>query len=782
MEPKSRKLVIFSDSRQDAAKLAAGMERDHYRDMVRSSLLQSFRDYWGDIVAYLHSEPPDSLERIRAVNENLYEAIQNSTEDLAAYDRFANNNPELAQVATSWLTGRRVTNPGILEEWLNLLGRYGDRIRLEDLRQKVRDTLLQYGICPGGYDRSSLLYQKNPWFDCFDWRGVSVIPAAARTLEQNDHLELLNNRLLAEIMYTLFPHIARTLEGLGQGWVSYEPRNNPLPRVIQAVDAVIRELGVRKRHNYSRYFFAGNDTELPRFALNYLASAGIDSEDIRQQLLSSQVGTQVGIGSDNNRIFLNPNHLYLVPPPVNGAGYRCSCCNAFYLHPAAGFCPVCNSDRRDGEQGLQPNVPSGEYDYYTYLSEHAGEPFRMNAAELTGQTDRGDKIKRQRWFQEIFIEGEIPKVQGIDLLSVTTTMEAGVDIGSLLAVMMANMPPRRFNYQQRVGRAGRRSVGVSLAVTFCRGRSHDDYYFQRLEKITGDAPPSPYVDTRSEEIFKRVLVKEVLRQAFRDARLELAAEGQLPNRQTDSVHGEFGSVEHWNDHYEPLVRGWIDRHRETILEIIRSLRVETKISSTNKQLSQYISRQLLPQITAIVNDNSYTQTYLSERLANAGLLPMFGFPTRVRLMYTEWPRSGTTWPPETGTVDRDLDIALSQFAPGSQTVKDREVHTACGVVELLPRGDRVISRPGFYPPLPDLNDSIGVCRNCQAVVYPHQRLEQLIQGGNQPPTRECPVCQENALRDLDAREPKGFFTDLNPEDFEGQFEWTPRSTAPALRQ
>jgi hypothetical protein len=299
-------------------------------------------------------------------------------------------------------------------------------------------------------------------------------------------------------------------------------------------------------------------------------------------------------------------------------------------------------------------------------------------------------------------------------------------------------------------------MGMSAALTLCRGRSHDDYYFERPHLITAEPPPRPYIDVTRAEIAQRIVNKEVLRRAFQGLPIDYSG---------DNVHGEFGTVGEWSQH-RPVVELWISTNSQAINDLCRAILRRTSMDSTSgiADMERRVAVGLLSAIDDVARDPSTRPHHaLSERLASWGVLPMFGFPTRSRLLFHKQPNR---WPPEYGTIDRELEIAISQFAPGAQTIKDDKLHTAVGVVEFMPDAGGVAMAPDpLGQPV-----TVGVCRRCQALVE------------NPSATGPCPFCaaarSQNGYRTMDLSEPPGFSTWWSISDraeFRGGFEFTPRS-------
>jgi Lhr-like helicase len=786
-----RKLVLFSDSRQDAAKLAAGMELDHFRDMVRVAMIEAHQKFMTAFAAaarvFVNKYGNGALHRLQDASPSLAaNASKPPTEDDRALEkRFKASCRDFHQAMRDWLEDGELEGEGA-QDMLWAAKQFPLDVPLREIEGMVFNRLLSLGINPAGPKASHAWYSdggRREWWTCFDWSVGKVAVLQNLTAAQRRHITISHEALFRELVVSLFPSSVRTLESLGIGYATYRPRGTPSQAEIEIVNLIIRSMCLKRNFVYWDDFrwIEGEANIWPRHIDHVHDLCNLEASKIDAQFNSSQVGVR----GDHSAIGIHPNFLWLRMPATNqeGAnGYKCPQCKSFYLHPAGGYCIDCSQGQRG--VALVPGKVNVSLDYYGYLSDQSGGAFRLHCEELTGQTDQSDKGDRQRWFQEVFLDDEAPMVQGIDLLSVTTTMEAGVDIGSLLAVEMANMPPRRFNYQQRVGRAGRRGAPLSVALTFCRGRSHDDFYYQRTESITGDPPPRPYVDVRQEDILKRVLAKELLREAFktlvpatRNKLVDLA--NQLNAK--ESVHGEFGPVLGWKDcraEVSAFLGGMGDDELDRWLGILSRGTPFFSDAGFKARLRNYARTNLVMDIDAAVAESIAPEAPLSEYLASKGMLPMFGFPTRARLMYTQMPMA-IPWPPEHGTVDRGLDVAISQFAPGSETIKDKQVHTALGVVDLFPQGKNVSSRPGFSPQLSNGSKKVGICSSCQAAIQ-EAVVTPTFTPMSLPPDQACPVCGNPTLKLVDAREPTGFYTNFAPRDFDGAFEFMPRASRPAL--
>lgn len=713
-----RKLVVFSDSREDAAQVANGIERNHFTDLLREILVDE-----------LHKKVLTKNKILTAIEANEIQEI----------DRYrVETNAEFLEIeGLITLSNLSGANPVIVQQRVNANNQLKKiRRKIFSVRELVEITnsvnlapLLRHfvglGLNPGGNDITiqTRLLNNNfvPWYDLFDFDNFQWKAGADQTFI-NDLKEGTFNNLASMFFGSLF----YSFESSALGYVTINPElqiitdqanviNLARDEFLQIVNSTIRILGDKYKHNKNDDADPFNFIDYGRFpsqVKRYIRAVADRLSKTENELGTAIFNTLTTSGLLDAISGIIIEELFIKVATASDHVWTSTRGNRRHLHLSGGICTHSLT-----QLNAQPDKICNDVWEMNYLSYNAIKqqrpPIRLHCEELTGQTD--DQFERQRHFRNIILpnEGNI-QVKAIDLLSVTTTLEVGVDIGALQAVMLSNMPPQRFNYQQRVGRAGRRGQAYSIVLTFCRGRSHDEFYFSNPQKITNDSPPTPFLTMGQERIYKRLLAKEIFRRAFKIIPTNVNNDEEKP-----SVHGEFGNIGNsevnWLD-YKAQIVSWINSNRSQIEEVVNVL-ITPELNGQQNDFINWICDTtsndcLINKAQIVISNEEIATNDVSEKLAEGGILPMFGMPTTVKNLY-----HGINKWLEPLTIDRPQSMAIYEFAPGSQKTKDKAIHSVIGftsdIMNTSIRGVESVSNARTNNNLPfSMNRWFVRCRSC----------------------------------------------------------------------
>lgn len=375
----------------------------------------------------------------------------------------------------------------------------------------------------------------------------------------------------------------------------------------------------------------------------------------------------------------NPSHIW----------YRCEKCSEITPYPLKDFCPMCYRKylRKMTEQDYQSlafwrnpieDAMNGEKITVIDTEEHT--------AQLSHIDQREDLWSKTETYELRFRDLVSDNETSIDILSSTTTMEVGIDIGSLVAVGLRNIPPMRENYQQRAGRAGRRGSSLSTIVTFCENNPHDLLYFNDPVPMFRGDPRKPWIDVTSKKLLQRHMSM-------------VAFQGYLSmiGNSLDVISAKSFFDEH-TDGFIEYINFFCDKKDTSCLpeDVLFDFgKFRDKLICDLKGIQNKMDTH--PELFSTDDGFGHEkEKSMLDILYEEGIIPTYSFPKNVVSTYITNNDGKVNY-----EVDRGIDIAIGEYAPGRSIVVDKKTYQIGGFYR--PGSDKIKGLT-FKPAEPYIND------------------------------------------------------------------------------